>query len=361
MYAGDMARPAAVIAVTRDEETTLRRWLRAGTTESRRVERARIILLASQGQTTHQIAQACQTRPARVAKWRQRFARHRLAGLEDRWRPGRPPRYDTATEKRVLAQLDQPPPEGYAGWNGRLLAEALGDVSADQVWRILRRHDICLQRRRSWCISTDPEFGPKAADIVGLYLDPPKNALVLCVDEKPSIQALERAQGWLRLPNGKAWNGFSHCYKRHGATTLFAALDIATGQVIAGHYQRRRRREFLDFMNEIVAAYPEREIHVVLDNLNTHKPKEDRWRRRHPNVHFHFTPTYSSFLNQVECWFSILGRQALRGASFTSPQQLREAIDKFVKAYNEKAAPFEWKKAVVHPSAPRHNYSYLCN
>ena len=225
----------------------------------------------------------------------------------------------------------------------------------------MRKHDIGLLRRRSWCISTDPEFGPKAADIVGLYLNPPENALVLCVDEKPSIQALERAQGWLRLPNGKALNGFSHGYKRHGTTTLFAAFDIVTGQVIAGHYNRRRRREFLDFMNEIVAAYPDREIHVVLDNRNTHKPKEDRWLKHHPLVHLHFTPTYSSWLNQVECWFSILGRQALQGVSFTSPRQLRDAIDKFVKAYNKTASPFEWKKAVVHPTGPKPKYAELCN
>jgi transposase len=356
-----MAKPAAVIQLSADEEKTLRRWLRMGTSEHRKVERARIILFAGQGQTTHQIARAMNTRPARVSKWRQRFARHRLRGLEDSARPGKPRQYDAQTEKRVLRQLDQPPPEGYASWNGKLLAEALGDVSDDQVWRVLRKHDICLQRRRSWCISTDPEFGPKAADIVGLYLNPPENALVLCVDEKPSIQALERAQGWLRLPDGKAVNGFSHGYKRHGTTTLFAAFDIVTGQVLAGHYQRRRRREFLDFMNEIVAAYPGREMHVVLDNLNTHKPKEDRWLRRHPHVHWHYTPTYSSWINQVECWFSILSRQALRGASFTSPQQLREAIDRFITVYNEKAAPFEWKKAVVYPSKPKLYYADLCN
>jgi len=355
-----MARPAAGIQLSEDEEKTLGQWVRAGSTEHRKVERARIVLLASQGRSTDQIAQALKTRPARVSKWRQRFARHRLEGLEDSVRSGKPPRYNADTEKRILTRLDQAPPDGYASWNGSLLSEALGDVSDDQIWRILRKHDICLQRRRSWCISTDPEFGPKAADIVGLYLNPPENALVLCVDEKPSIQALERAQGWIRLPNGQALNGFSHCYKRHGTTTLFAALDIATGQVMTGHYSRRRRREFLDFMNEIVAAYPDREIHVVLDNLNTHKPKDDRWLRRHPNVRLHFTPTYSSFMNQVECWFSILGRQALRGASFTSPQQLREAIDRFVKAYNEKAAPFEWTKAVVHPSAPKRNYADLC-
>jgi transposase len=319
-----------------------------------------VILLLNQGVANLEIARQLKTRPARVSKWRRRFAKHRLDGLKDADRKGRPSIYGQTTEKRVLALLDEPPPEGYGKWSGPLVARSLKDVSDDQVWRILRKYDICLERRRSWCISTDPQFGPKAADIVGIYLNPPQNALVLCVDEKPSIQALERAQGWLRLPNGKALNGFSHGYKRHGTTTLFAALDIVTGQVVAGHYSRRRRREFLDFMNEIVATHPDREIHVVLDNLNTHKPKEDRWLQRHPQVHLHFTPTYSSWLNQVECWFSILSKQALAGVSFTSPKQLRQAIDKFVAAYNETAAPFEWTKAVVHPTGPKPKYSDLC-
>ena len=350
----------AVISLTPEEEQTLRRWARTGTSEHRLVERAQVILLLNQGKANLEIARQLNTRPARVSKWRQRFSKDRLNGLRDSDRKGRPSSYDQMTDKRVLSLLDEPPPEGYGKWSGPLVARALEDVSDDQVWRILRKYDICLERRRSWCISTDPEFGPKAADIVGLYLNPPQNALVLCVDEKPSIQALERAQGWLRLPNGKALNGFSHGYKRHGTTTLFAAFDIATGQVLAGHYTRRRRREFLDFMNEIVAANPNREIHVVLDNLNTHKPKEDRWLKRHPQVHLHFTPTYSSWLNQVECWFSILSEQALTGVSFTSPKQLRQAIDKFVAAYNETAAPFEWTKAVVHPTGPKPKYSDLC-
>jgi transposase len=319
-------RPAALIRLCEEETKTLQNWSRRGKSEHRLVERARIILLASEGRSNEQIAKLLKTRTARVSKWRQRFAAKRLAGLGDAERSGKPAKYTQSTEKRVLGLLDEPPPKGYSQWNGRLLAEALPDISKDQVWRILRRHDICLERRRSWCISTDPEFGPKAADIVGLYLNPPENALVIAVDEKPSIQALERAQGYLRLPDGKAVNGFSHCYKRHGTTTLFAALEITTGQVKTAHYTRRRRREFLDFMNEIVAEHPNREIHVVLDNLNTHKPKDDRWLKRHPQVQLHFTPTYSSWLNQVECWFSILGRQALRGASFTSPQQLRQAI-----------------------------------
>jgi transposase len=350
----------AVVSLTHEEEQTLRRWARTGTSEHRLVERARVILLLNEGKTNLEIARQLNTRPARVSKWRQRFAKDRLDGLRDSERKGRPSTYDQTTDKRVLSLLDEPPPEGYGKWSGPLVARALEGVSDDQVWRILRKYDICLERRRSWCISTDPEFGPKAADIVGLYLNPPQNALVLCVDEKPSIQALERAQGWLRLPNGKALNGFSHGYKRHGTTTLFAAFDIATGQVLAGHYTRRRRREFLDFMNEIVAAYPNRQLHVVLDNLNTHKPKEDRWLKLHPQVHLHFTPTYSSWLNQVECWFSILSKQALSGVSFTSPQQLREAIDKFVAVYNKTAAPFEWTKAVVHPTAPKPKYADLC-
>lgn len=354
-----MAKPAALICLSDEEEKILKQYLRSGSTEQRIAERARVILLAGKGQSTHRIAAALHTRPARVSKWRQRFAKHRLAGLGDAFRSGKPRRYDETTERRILAQLDQPAPAGYASWTGTLLAEALGDVSDDQVWRVLRGHGISLRRRRSWCISTDPEFAAKAADVIGLYLDPPENALVLSVDEKPSIQALERAQGWIRLPDGKALNGFSHCYTRHGTTTLFAALDVVTGQVRTGHYRRQRRREFLDFMNEIVAAHPGREIHVVLDNLNTHKPKEDRWLRLHLNVHFHYTPTYSSWLNQVECWFSILSRQALQGASFTSAQQVREAIDRFVAAYNQKAAPFEWKRASVHPTAPKPNYADL--
>ena len=354
-----MPRPPTAITLTAEEKKTLQVWQRAGSTEHRFVERARIILRAAKGQSTHEIAAALNTRPARVSKWRRRFARQRLPGLADAPRTGPPRRYDDRTERRILAGLDQPPPEGHATWTGTLLADALGDVTPRQVWRVLRRHGISLRRRRSWCISTDPEFVPKAADVVGLYLHPPDNAVVLAVDEKPQIQALERAQGWLRLPSGAAVTGFAHGYKRHGTTTLFAALEVATGFITARHYWRRRRREFLDFMNTLVELYDGWELHVVLDNLNTHKPTHDRWLRRHPNVHFHFIPTYSSWLNQVEVWFSILTRRALAGASFTSPRQVRDAIDAFVKVNNPKATPFEWTKEVVHPTRPSRNYANL--
>ena len=342
-----MAKKATLVLLSADEKQTLQRWRRAQKTEQRVAERVRIILWAAQGRSNLEIAAELGTRPARVSKWRTRFARQRLAGLADQARPGKPRQYDAETEKRILKKLDASPPSGHATWTGQLLAQALGDVSAQQVWRVLARRGISLRRRRSWCVPADPEFARKAADIVGLYLNPPHNAVVLAVDEKPHIQALERAQGWLRLPDGKALTGFSHGYKRHGTTTLFAALEVATGQVTAGHYRRRRRRDFLDFMNQIVGLYEGLELHIILDNLNTHQPKRDRWLQRHPNVHFHYTPTCTSWLNQIEVWFSILSRRALQGASFTSPYEVREAIDRFIEAYNQNAAPFEWTKADV--------------
>lgn len=352
-------RPATPVQLSTEERRTLESWVRASSTEQRLVLRAQLILAAATGTATTVIAQGLGVRPATVSLWRRRFAAQRLVGLQDRPRPGPRRRYGAEVERRILGLLDQPPPSGYATWSGRLIAQTLREVSARQVWRVLARHRISLQRRRSWCISTDPQFAAKAADLVGIYLAPPDHAVVLCVDEKPSIQALERAQGYLRLPNGQALKGFNHEYERHGTTTLFAALNVSTGQVKAGHYARRRRREFLDFMNEVVADYPHRQIHVVLDNLSSHKPKRDGWLARHPNVHRHYTPTHASWLNQIEIWFSILTRQALRGASFTSPRQVREAIDRFLAAYNAQAAPFEWRKREVHRVGLKQYYGQL--
>ena len=290
---------AAEVVLTDEQRATLRGWLSAGKTEQRMAFRAEVILAIAEGLSNQAVAERLDTRPATVSKWRGRFARAGFSGLLDAPRSGKPRQYQGEHERRILAALDEPPPAGYGRWDGRLLARHLGDISKHQIWRVLRRHEIALARRRSWCISTDPAFAQKAADIVGLYLQPPENAVVFAVDEKPHIQALERAQGWLKLPNGKAVTGFSHTYKRHETTTLFAALDVATGLVKTGHYQRRRRIEFLDFMNRLVAEHAGREIHVILDNLNTHKPKDDRWLARHKNVHFHFTPTHASWLNPL--------------------------------------------------------------
>ena len=353
-------RPVPIV-LSETDRSALHRLLRAGSSEQRLAQRVRMILLAGEGAATKDIAARVQVMPRIVSKWRNRFAELGIPGLDDAPRSVLTPTYDVETQRRVLALLDEPAPSGFASWNGRLLAKALGNVSSDQVWSILRRLGISLQRRHSWCVSTDPEFEAKAAEIVGLYIAPPENAIVLCVDEKPSIQALERAQGWLRLPNGKAITGYSHEYKRHGTTTLFAALETATGLVTAGHYKRKRRREFLDFMNSLVSGYPPNaELHVILDNFSTHKPKDDRWLRHHKNVHFHYTPTHASWLNMVEIWFGILWRNALRGASFTSPQQVRQAIDRYIEAYTQDAHPFEWTKTVVYQSKHKHKYINLC-
>jgi transposase len=342
-------RDATPIILTAEERSMLEGWIRSSKTEQRLVERARIVLLAADGLASRAIGRELGCARGVVSKWRVRFAKDRLAGLADAPRSGKPKTYGAEADRRILARLDRPPPEGFARWTAPLLAKALGDVSDQYVWRFLRAQRIDLAGRKAWCLTTDPEFAAKAADIVGLYLDPPDHAIVLAVDEKPAIQALERAQGYLKLPNGRALTGFAHEYKRRGTTTLFAALEVATGRIRTKHAQRRRRAEFLDFMNEVVADHPDQEIHVVLDNLSTHKPKRDAWLARHKNVHFHFTPTHASWLNQVEIWFSILARSTLRGASFTSVRQLRDAIDAFIDAYNATAAPFQWYKAPVHP------------
>jgi len=350
---------ATAITLTDEERGQLVAWTRKGTTELRLATRARLVLAAAAGSATKEIASRIEVRPATVSKWRTRFAQDRLAGLLDNPRSGKPAVYGEETTRRILAKLDETPPAGHTTWTGSLVAHALGNVTAHQVWKVLRQHGIQLQRRRSWCLSTDPQFTAKAADIVALYLDPPDNAVVISVDEKPAIQALERAQGWLRLPNGRAVRGQNFEYKRHGTTTLFAALEIHTGIAQVGHYRRRRRREFLDFLNRVVAQHPDTELHVILDNLNTHKPKHDRWLARHPLVHFHYTPTHASWLNQVEVWFSILTRAVLRGLSTTDPRQVRRAIDQFTADRNEHPVPFEWTKTVVHPGNLIHHYADL--
>jgi len=342
-----MILEAREVRLRRGDRQKLEARCRSPLIIQRDLKRARIVLLAAQGRSTRSIAQEVGVQPRIVSLWRGRYADHGLQGLDDLPRPGKVPIYTEATTgKRILELLDKAPPAGYGRWTGSLLAASLGDVDVQYVWRFLRRQKIDLAGRKSWCESSDPDFTSKAADIVGLYIAPPAKAIVLCIDEKPSIQALERAQGYLKLPNGRALTGQSHDYKRHGTSTLFAAFEVATGKVTAAHKARRRRVEFLDFMETVVAAYPRKEIHVVLDNLSTHKGNE-AWLKRHPEVHFHFTPTSASWLNQVENWFSILQGKSLAGASFTSVAQLKDHIDAFIASYNEGAAPFLWTKTKV--------------
>lgn len=354
-----MSRTAPQINCSPADRQTLERLAASRTEPKQAVERARLVLGCLAGKPVQLVAQEGHTRPNTVIKWRQRFVQGGLAGLRDRPRPGAKPVYGTDFRNRVLALLEQPPPAGQACWDGPAVARRLaGSVHA--VWRVLRTEGICLQRQRSWCVSTDKEFAAKAADVVGLYLNPPENALVISVDEKPSIQALERATGYVETDNGKIVRGCKSTYKRHGTLNLFAALQVATGQIQTATTALKRREEFLHFMDQIVADAPtDRQLHVILDNYCTHK-KCDAWLALHPNVHFHFTPTSASWLNQVEIWFGILSRKALRGASFKNVTELRRAIEAFIAAYNPTAKPFKWRKREVKGSQLRNTIVNLC-
>jgi transposase len=355
-----MARSAPAISCGPEDRRELARLAASRTESQPMVERAQIILGCLAGKRVTEVARACHTRPNTVIKWRQRFAQQGLAGLRDAPRPGAKRVYGEDFRKRVLALLEQPPPPGQASWDGPAVAATVqGSVHA--VWRVLRQQGICLQRQRSWCVSTDKEFAAKAADIVGLYLDPPAKAIVLSVDEKPSIQALERKTGYVETDSGKIVRAYKSTYQRHGTLNLFAALRVATGEVKTAFTQRKRREEFLQFMDQLVEeTLSEQELHVILDNYCTHK-KCDAWLAQHPNVHFHFTPTSASWLNQVEIWFGILSRKALRGLSAKSTTELRQAIEAFIVAYGKHAKPFKWRKREVKGSQLRNTIVNLCN
>lgn len=342
-----MPRIAQKPSLNQYELGALQSWSMSKTLESRLVLRAKIVLMAAEGMPDLEIASALDSTAITVGKWRLRFLDLGLYGLCDLPRPGKPVVYaPEETRNAVLALLETPPPKGQAVWDGNAVATALG-ISAHKVWRILRKEGICLQRHRSWCVSTDPEFTSKAADVVGLYLNPPENALVLSVDEKPSIQALERPVGYVCTGNGKIVRGMKSTYRRHGTLNLFAALEVATGAIRSRITNQKRRVEFLEFMDQVVSEIPEdRDIHVILDNYCIHKRNEE-WLVKHPNVHFHFTPTSASWLNMVEIWFGILSRKALKGASFTHRDELAKAIQDFIEVYNGQAEPFVWRKREV--------------
>jgi transposase len=355
-----MARVAIALSCTSEQRAELMTLARSRTEEARLVERAKIVLACLEGKRNDAVGRELGVRPNTVGLWRRRFAAAGLAGLRDRVRPGKTPKYGADLRLRVLRQLELPPPKGSASWDGASVAAALG-VSDDAIWRLLRKEGVQLRRRRSWCVSTDRQFAAKAADIIGLYLNPPEHALVLSVDEKPTIQALERARGYVLTSSGKIVQGLKSTYKRHGTVNLFAALEVATGLIRGKTTQTKKRVDFQAFMTELVAEHPpDREIHVILDNLSTHK-KNDAWLAAHPNVTFHFTPTSASWLNQVEIWFGIFSRKALAGASFAGVEQLAQAIRDFTEAYNRNAAPFLWRKREVKGAQLRYTIVNLRN
>lgn len=353
-----MPRKTPKTEILPEDKTILWRWSKSRTLPKQTVDRAKMVLLSETGKPVKQIAKDLNTYPNKIIYWRQRYIKHGIEGLEDKPRSGRPPIYDETFRNTVLRLLSNTPPKGLAHWDGPALAKEL-DVPVDAVWMILRKEGINLQRQRSWCVSTDKAFASKAADIVGLYLNPPLNAVVLCVDEKPSIQALERKTGYIKTDSGKVVRAYKSTYKRHGTLNLFAALEVPTGQIQGKITETKKREDFQAFMDEIVAEYsPEQEIHVVLDNYGTHKNNE-KWLQKNKNVHFYYTPTSASWLNQIEVWFSIFSKKALRGASFESPHELRQHIEEFIKYYNPNSKPFKWKKREVKGSQLKDNIENL--
>jgi transposase len=356
-----MPRHAPELNCSAEDKASLIAVTKSRTAEARAVERAKIVLACLEGKEIQQVARELGVSIPTVSKWRQRFALWGLRGLRDQLRPGKPAKYDAAFRNRVLALLEQPPPPGMSHWDGPTVAERL-DASVYAVWRVLRREGIYLQRLRSWCVSTDKEFAPKAAEVVGLYLNPPVNAVVLSVDEKPSLQAIERSSGYVETDSGAVVRALQSTYKRHGTLNLFAALEVGTGQVHTKFTDYKKREDFLSFLDGIVADQPpDKEIHVILDNYCTHKRNENWLAKFEGRVQFHFTPTSASWLNQIEIVFSLLQRKTLNGASFKTKNQLREAIDAFIQKHNERAKPFRWRKREVKGSQLRNTIVNLCN
>jgi len=338
-----VARAAVEIELSEEEEGRLRAVLRTPSASQQQALRAKIVLRAAEGATNTQIAAEVGVSLSTVGLWRRSFSERGLEGLADAARSGRPRQIDDDEVQRVLATTLEAPTDGSTHWSVRRLAAATG-LSPTTVHRIWRDHKLKPHQLRSFKFSRDPRLAEKIVDVVGLYLDPPKGAVVLCVDEKTQIQALDRTQPTLPLRPGKAQR-MTHDDKRNGTTSLYAALEIATGEVTGSCYPLHRHQEFLSFLNQLVRAYPRRPLHVVLDNSSTHStPEVERWLQRHKRVHFHFTPTSASWTNMVEIWFSMLTNQQVRRGVYHDVPELIAAIEHFIDGYNERAKPFVWTK-----------------
>jgi transposase len=343
-----MANHVKVLDVSEEDRQVLVSRVQARTVSVRDLERARIVLLAAEGLPAAEIASRVGCSRPTVTLWRSRYATDGLDGLGDAPRSGAPPKLTQTRKDEILATTLAPPPEslGVTHWSSRLLARHLGDVSHVTVTRLWKQWHLQPWRAETFKFSTDPQLVAKVTDIVGLYLHPPENAIVLCVDEKSQIQALERTQPILPLKPGQAQKQ-SHDYRRHGTTTLFAALEVATGKVTDACYPRHRGVEFLKFLKLVAKAYPRRQLHIVVDNYSAHNHAEVKaWLAKNPRMHLHFTPTHSSWMNLVESFFSIITRQAIRRASFTSVRQVTDAIRTFIDAWNDRCVPFIWTKTV---------------
>lgn len=331
--------------ITDAERRALEGWARRGKTAQAIALRARIVLACAEGMSNMDVSRTLQVSPPTVTKWRRRFVDDRLEGLSDEPRPGAPRTItDDHVEQVITTTLERAPPNGDTHWSTRSMANALGmsQTAISRIWRVfgLKPHQV-----DTWKLSTDPQFIDKVRDVVGLYLDPPENALVLCVDEKSQMQALDRTAPTLpMMPTTPERR--THDYIRHGTTSLFAALDVTSGEVIAAHHRRHRHQEFLKFLKTIDKNTPaELDLHLVCDNYATHKtPAIKKWLLAHPRFHVHFTPTSASWLNLVERWFAELTTRKLRRSAHRSVAELETDVRNWIEAWNANPKPFIWTK-----------------
>ena len=339
-----MARPKQELSLEVAEREVLERWARRRKSSQALALRSRIVLACSEGKDNSEVAKELKiTRPT-VGKWRRRFLEHRLDGLQDEPRPGTPRTVTDKQVEEVVTQTFETKPKNATHWSTRSMAKATG-LSQSTIVRIWNAFGLQPHRTRTFKLSKDPQFIDKVRDIVGLYMSPPARAIVLCIDEKSQIQALDRSQPLLPLTCGTV-ERHTHDYSRNGTTSLFSALNVATGQVIGRCHRRHRSEEFLRFMREVDKSIPEEEgveIHVVMDNLATHKTdRVKRWFAKRPRYHIHFTPTGASWLNQVERFFAEITNKRIRRGVFRNVQQLETAIREYLEEHNKNPKPFRW-------------------
>jgi len=337
-----MARRARGIEVSKEDREALLKWKRSPTAPQKLVRRAAIVLAAGDGLTNKAISERGLGSVQTICLWRKRYAEYGIEGLQDEPKSGRPRQIGRDKVAEIVATT-LTPPEGVTHWSARRLAKQVG-VGHSTVHRIWQACDLKPHRIETFKFSQDPQLKEKVVDIVGLYLNPPEGALVLGVDEKSQIQALQRTQPMLPLRPGKVAR-HTHDYKRNGTTTLFAALNVATGEIIGECHPRHRHQEFLKFLKQLDREVPGKELHLIVDNYGTHKHENvQRWLKRHRRFHLHFTPTGASWMNMVEIWFGIITNQAIRRGSFDNVAALVGAIKAFLARWNEGAKPFVWTK-----------------
>lgn len=335
-------RPKLPVVLSKEEEEQLKSMVRSRSLPHGLITRAHIVLMAAEGVTNREIAGKVDLSLQSVSKWRQRYLEQGLSGLHDELRPGRPRSISDEKVAALIRKTLHTKPQSGSHWTIRSLAKETA-LSRPTVHRIWKAFGLQPHRQRHFKLSSDPFFVEKVRDIVGLYLNPPDKAMVLCVDEKSQIQVLDRTQPLLPMGLGYV-EGITHDYVRHGTTTLFAALDIASGQVLTCCKHRHRHQGYLDFLKQVDANVPQDlEIHLVVDNYAAHKhPQVKRWLAAHPRYQVHYTPTYASWLNQVEIWFHLITQRAIRRGTFRSVKDLTSKIDQFVQQYNTHTRPFVW-------------------